>query len=168
MDHGKNEKFTDLWQAIPSSNLVAEIKERFGPPGWLDLKGRCTRLNERFWAELYKAEHEIIHERDEQRFYQYEPENGLWQRLTANAIKTAISDRVRSVGDQLCMPQLLAQDTEHNRRDIVSLLNGITEERDFFRNRPHAIHASNCMLVFENRTIVAKRFAPEFLSRNQL
>src|SRR5262249_16047373 len=63
---------------------------------------------------------------------------------------------------------LVELDTEHNRRNVISLLRGVVERRDFFRNRPHAIHAANCMLVFENRTIIEKPFAPEFLSRNQL
>jgi phage/plasmid-associated DNA primase len=155
-------------QAIPESNLVDQIEKRFGPPGWLDKNGKCTRLNERFWAELYKAEQKIIHERDEERFYQYELKNGLWQLRTANAIKAAISDRVRSVGDELDLPQLRAQDTEHNRRDIVSLLKGITEERDFFVERPEAIHACNCMILVEDGRIKTERFNPRFRSRNQL
>jgi putative DNA primase/helicase len=156
-------------EAIPeSSNLVEQIEKRFGPPGWLDKNGKCTRLNERFWAELHKAEHEIIHERDEERFYQYELKNGLWQLRTSNAIKAAISDRARSVGDELNLPQLRAQDTEHNRRDIVSLLKGITEERDFFVERPEAIHARNCMVLIEDGRIKTERFNPRFRSRNQL
>lgn len=59
-------------------------------------------------------------------------------------------------------------DTEQNRRDIVSLLRGVVEKTDFFVNRPHAIHAANCMLIFENGDIVRKPFGPEFRSRNQL
>ena len=144
------------------------IHKQFGSPGWLDKNGKCNQLNERFWAELYKAEYEIIYERDEGRFYQYEPENGLWQVRTANAIKAAVSDRLHSLEPGLHLSGLLAQDTEHNRRNIVSLLQGITEERDFFVERPQAVHARNCMILVQDGLIKTERFDPRFRSRNQL
>jgi phage/plasmid-associated DNA primase len=155
-------------QAIPSSNLVAEIEKRFGPPGWLDKKGSCTRLNERFWAELYRGEHEIVHDLDEERFYEYDPQTGLWQKRTANAIKAAISDRVRTLSIEEKLPTLVAQDTEHQRRDIASLLKGVAEEHEFFVERPLAIHARNCMIVVGAGQIKTERFHPRFRSRNQL
>jgi len=151
-----------------AKNVVAEIVQRFGPPGWLTTKGACKGLNERFFAELYKAEHEIIHERNEDRFYEYEPKNGLWQVCTANAIKAAISDRMRSLGAKLQLPGLEEQDTEHNRRNIVALLRGVTEQRDFFVERPQAIHAGNCMIVIQGGRIKTERFDSRFRSRNQL
>src|SRR5262249_39565770 len=45
---------------------------------------------------------------------------------------------------------------------------GLVEERDFFQDRPHAVHALNCMVCFEDRKVVVKPFAAEFRSRNQL
>jgi P4 family phage/plasmid primase-like protien len=147
--------------------IVADIARRFGPPGWFNKSGNCTRLNERFWAELYRAEQEIIHERDEERFYQYDPQTGLWQVRTANAIKAEISDRIRSLSLKYA-PGLLVQDTEHNRRNIVSLLRGVTEERDFFVERPLAIHAGNCMVVIEDGQTKVEEFDSRFRSRNQL
>ena len=144
------------------------ICRRFGQPAWLTKKGDCKGLNERFWAELYKAEHQIVHERDEERFYEYEPKNGLWQVCTANTIKTAISDRMRSLPPKLRPPGLLEQDTERNRRNIVALLRGIAEKRDFFVDRPPAIHAANCMVLIDHGRIKTERFDARFRSRNQL
>ena len=156
-------KITQFEQAISSGNLVNELIERFGPPGWFDKRGICTRLNERFFAELYRSEHEIVHEQAEERFYEYDPPSGIWKIRTANTIKAELSDRIRSVSEAL-----RTQDVEHVRRNITSLLRGVVEKKDFFRNRPHAIHAANCMLVFENQTVVRKDFASAFRSRNQL
>jgi P4 family phage/plasmid primase-like protien len=150
-----------------AEHVVADIARRFGPPGWFGKNGNCQRLNERFWAELFKAEQEIIHERDEERFYQYDPQSGLWQVRTANAIKAAISDRIRSLSLKYA-PGLLVQDTEHNRRNIVALLRGVSEERDFFVERPLAIHARNCMILIEDGQIKVEEFDSRFRSRNQL
>jgi phage/plasmid-associated DNA primase len=108
-----------------------------------------------------------VHEENEERFYLYVPTNGLWERTTVHSLKSKLSDRIRLAETQWRMP-LLILDTEHNRRNVIALLRGVVNQRDFFNNRPHAIHAANCMLVFENRSFVEKPFAPEFLSRNQL
>ena len=58
--------------------------------------------------------------------------------------------------------------TDHNRRGIVALLRGRVEKRDYFANRPWAIHCQNTMVVMENGIACAVPFSQKFRSRNQL
>jgi putative DNA primase/helicase len=143
--------------------LLKKLSKQFGPPAF---GKRLEKINERFFAELLKLENHLTHEANEEKFYLYAPKNGLWERTSVHTLKSKLSDRIRLAAAQWKIP--LALDTEHNRRNVIALLRGVVNERDYFSNRPHAIHAVNCMLVFENRSIVPKPFAPEFLSRNQL
>jgi putative DNA primase/helicase len=147
--------------------LLKKLSERWGPPGYSNQQGKITSINERFFAELLRAENRLVHEANEERFYLYAPKNGLWERTSVHNLKSKLSDRIRQAESQLGI-SLLILDTEHNRRNVISLLRGVVEQRDFFQNRPHAIHAQNCMVVFEDQSFVSKSFAPEFLSRNQL
>jgi phage/plasmid-associated DNA primase len=154
-------------ERIAGEDLLKKLSAEYGPPGYSNRQGKVTAINERFFAELLKAENHIIHEANEERFYLYFDKNGLWKFASIHSLKSKLSNRIREAEVQWRIP-LRTLDTEHNRRNVISLLRGIVEERDFFRNRPHAIHAANCMLVFENRTIIPRPFAWEFLSRNQL
>jgi phage/plasmid-associated DNA primase len=152
---------------LVSGDLLKRLTAKFKPPCRFNKSGEAVKFNERFFAELMKVENHIIHEANEERFYLYNPTTGLWERTNTHSLKSKLSDRIRQAEAEWRLP-LVTLDTEYNRRNTISLLRGIVEERDFFRNRPHATHAANCMLVFENRAIVEKPFAPKFLSRNQL
>jgi phage/plasmid-associated DNA primase len=152
---------------LVSENLFKKLFAQYGQPVHLTGKGKIVAINERFFAELLRAENYLVHEANQERFYLYNAENGLWERTSVHSLKSKLSDRIRQGEREWRLP-LAPLDTEHNRRNIIALLRGIVEQRGFFQNRPHAIHATNCMLVFENRSIVEKPFAPEFRSRNQL
>jgi putative DNA primase/helicase len=152
---------------LTEDDLFKKLSEEYGEPAYRNSRGRIIAINERFFAELLRAENYIVHEATEDRFYLYCAANGLWERATTHGLKSKLSNRIRQAEVQ-CRTRLRELDTEHNRRNIISLLRGIVERKDYFKNRPHAVHAANCMLVFEKQTFVRKPFAPEFLSRNQL
>jgi len=151
------------------TTLFEQLVGEFGMPAHLNEKGQPSKINERFFAELIARENEIVHDADDQKFYLYNPGNGRWERRSAHALKMLLSSRLRQAerewGDCAGISKL---DTEQHRRDVISLLCGVAEKADFFVDRPHAIHAANCMLVFEKGDVVRKNFAPEFRSRNQL
>jgi phage/plasmid-associated DNA primase len=149
--------------------LLEELISKFGVPAYCNKNGDPCKINERFWVELLATEKDIIHDRDEDRFYVYNPANGLWERQTLHALKGSLSDRMRRANREWkgCAG-IMPLDSEHNRRDIISLLRGVVERQDFFENRPPAIHAQNCMIVFERGQPKRTEFSPHFRSRNQL
>jgi putative DNA primase/helicase len=165
---GVNTKKADVGPET-GTTLFEQLSTEFGPPAHLDAKGQPSKINERFFAELIARENEIVHDADDQRFHLYNPKNGRWERTSAHALKKLLSSRIRQAEREWEACRGISKlDTEQNRRDIISLLRGVVEKTDFFVNRPHAIHAANCMLVFENGEVAQKPFGPEFRSRNQL
>jgi putative DNA primase/helicase len=167
-EQAKSKAHSDVEKGQQSA-LFQQLFTEFGPPAYRDAKDRLSRINERFFAELIARENEIVHDADDQKFYLYNPENGRWERRSVHAIKNQLSNRIRQAEREWEAYNGISQlDTEPNRRDIISLLRGVVEKTDYFVNRPHAIHAANCMLVFEDGDVVRKPFGPEFRSRNQL
>ena len=149
--------------------LFAELRNEFGQPIYFNKKGDPTQINEAFWAHLIARENQIIHEAEEERFYLYNPLNGCWERKSTHALKNILSARIRRAQAEWSnYPTLTRFDTEHNRRDVLSLLRGVVDKVDFFVSRPPAIHSGNYMLVFKNGSVIPQAFAPEFRSRNQL
>jgi P4 family phage/plasmid primase-like protien len=143
--------------------------DAFGPLMHRTEKGLPSRLNERLWSEFLAVEHIMIFERDEKQFYRYNSSNGLYESLTAQVLKVHLSDLIREADAKWggCHG-ITTLDTEKARSSIVELTRGVVEKRDFFVNRPWAIHCQNTMLVIEGGEIKAKPFSPYFRSRNQL
>jgi putative DNA primase/helicase len=148
---------------------VQQLIDTFGPPLHRNEKNSPSRLNERFWSEFLAAERIMIFERDENQFYLYNPSNGLYESLTAQVLKVHLSDSIREANANWGGCHRIATlDTEKARSSIVELTRGVVEERDFFVNRPWAIHCQNTMLVIEGGEVKAKPFSPYFRSRNRL
>jgi P4 family phage/plasmid primase-like protien len=148
---------------------VQQSVDAFGPPLYRNEKNSPSLLNERFWSEFLAHERIMIFERDERQFYLYNPINGLYESLTAQMLKVHLSDLFREADANWDRCHGIATlDTEKARSSIVELTRGVVEKRDFFVNRPWAIHCQNTMLVMEGGEIKPKPFSPYFRSRNQL
>jgi phage/plasmid-associated DNA primase len=153
----------------PGEETVRQLIDAFGPPLYRTERGLPSRLNERFWSEFLAAERIMIFERDENQFYLYNPANGLYESLTAQRLKVHLSDLLREANANWDGCHGITKlDTEKARSSVVELTRGVVEKRDFFVNRPWAIHCQNTMLIMEGGEITPKPFSPYFRSRNQL
>jgi hypothetical protein len=155
--------------SFSTQKKIQYLVDAFGLPLHRNQQDAPSRLNERFWAEFLAIEHILIFEHDERQFYLYHPPNGRFESLTAQVLKAHLSDLLREADLKWdgCYG-ITTLDTEKARSSIVELTRGIVEKRDFFVNRPWAIHCQNTMLVIEEGQIKPKPFSPHFRSRNQL
>lgn len=172
-DSGPNGEIAeaDLDPAIAANKwaLIQRLIDAFGPPLYRTEKGSPSRLNERFWSEYLANERIMLFERDEKRFYLYNPSNGLYETLTAQRLKLHLSDLLRKADATWDGCDGIASlDTEKARSPIIELTRGVVEERDFFVKRPWAIHCQNTMLLIKDGEIKTEPFSAEFRSRNQL
>ena len=120
---------------------VQQSVDAFGPPLYRNEKNSPSLLNERFWSEFLAHERIMIFERDERQFYLYNPINGRYESLTAQMLKVHLSDLFREADANWddCHG-IAALDTEKAKSSIVELTRGVVEKRDFFVNRPWAMH----------------------------
>src|SRR5262249_16999808 len=153
----------------PGEEIVRQLIDAFGPPLYRNENNGPSRLNERFWSEFLAVEQIMIFERDEKQFYVYNHANGLYESLTAQVLKVHLSDLIREANANWGGCHGITKlDTEKARSSVVELTRGVVEKRDFFVNRPWAIHCQNTMLVMEGGEIKPKPFSTNFRSRNQL
>lgn len=150
--------------AAPADDLVLKC----GEPYYRNNNGTLS-LNESYWAGLYAAEHVLLYEPDEKCFYQYNAVTGLYEELSADAIKQEISDRMLDASRAAQIPELERKRTATTLNNIVAHLRGMVEKRHAFSDRPTPfIHLANGILVFrEDQEADLVPFSPEFYSRNQ-
>ena len=144
------------------------VAERFGPSVHLNEKGFVSGLNERYWAGLYATENKVLHDPDEQSFYLYNEQRGLWQIVSQDSIREAISGRILERSRDERQPSLGKQITTAKLKGIVSALAGICERRGAFAEKRRIIHVKNGVVRFTpDGDVRFGGFDPEDYSRNQ-
>lgn len=150
---------------------IQELMVKFGPPAYENDRNRLSKLNEPFWSGLLAHDRIIIREVDEGQFYQYREDNGLFDIVTEERLRTDISDRIyqasQSWGDAWFPLQRFRNSAQIS--GVVEHLKGQMERRGFFDNpEQRTVHLKNCVLVFDSRgEFVIQKFSPDWRSRNQ-
>ena len=154
--------------AVADDGDTDPVVERFGPSVHLNEKGFVSGLNERYWAGLYATENKVLHDPDEQTFYLYNEARGLWQIVSQDSIREAISTRILERSRDESQPSLAKQITTAKLNGIVSALAGIVEKRGAFAEKRRIIHVKNGVVRFTpDGDVQFGGFDPEDYSRNQ-
>jgi Bifunctional DNA primase/polymerase, N-terminal. len=69
------------------------LRKLYGQPYYFNKEGDPSALNESFWAGLFAAENIILWEPIEREFYTYNPEAGIYEEESADAVKRRLSER---------------------------------------------------------------------------
>ena len=154
--------------AVADDGDTDPVVERFGPSVHLNEKGFVSGLNERYWAGLYATENKVLHDPDEQSFYLYNEARGLWQVVSQDSIREAISSRILERSRDERQPSLSKQITTAKLKGIVAALAGIVEKRGAFAEKRRIIHVKNGVVRFTpDGDVQFGGFDPDDFSRNQ-
>jgi len=148
------------------------VVEHFGMPAVFsaskDGEKFARAINEPYWGGLYNTEKIILFEPNEQTFFEYSPDTGLYSVVSRDFIMQQISFRIlEEARKNPSLSNLANLRNERNLNAVVTQLKGIAEHRDAFVNRPKAVHLANCMLVLDKGSFKTVAFSPEFRSRNR-
>lgn len=152
-----------------------ELEKQYGDAWSITEKGKLT-INQSFFAAAYAAKHRIFFSPEEQRFFRYVDDNGLWTEQTPDSIRWDFSADIKKIADDEKENRLINMRTTQLLNALVAQLRGAVEKwRAFERqksektNRARAlVHLQNGMLDLDEKPPVMRKFAPEFMSRNQL
>ena len=151
--------------------IFIKLREKYGDPYRTKISNKTEKIcgfNERFWAALLKEEILIVYEPDIKVFWKYDSKNGLFVRITSEAIRELAGERIFQAAKDENLPEIRKLVSVPQMDLIVKALVGISEQRDFFKNRPHAIHLANGMVFEDESKMVFKEgFSFSFRSRNQ-
>jgi len=158
------------WQneTLTTSNgqSLDELRALYGEPYYTDDNGNPRSLNESFWAGLFASENIILWEPTERAFYTYNPENGIYEEESVDAIKRRLSDRLLEAGRQTNCTWLEKQRSDSRLNSIAAQIRGIVERRGAFARRERRIHLANGIFRFDNGGELLP-FSPAFISRNR-
>src|SRR5947207_3121476 len=116
---------------------------------------------------MYALESEVLYEPEENGFYAYSPETGLYEVESADAIRHKISSRMLEAWRQANVFDLEKRRTATTLTNVVAHLRGISEKRGAFTGARRAIHLANGVIVFSGCNAELQPFSPEFRSRNR-
>jgi len=145
----------------------AKLRAQFGEPFYTNDKGALTGINEAYWAGLHAAENEMLFEPDEQVFYQYSAESGIYEIESADVVRKKISARMLEASRQSNTFDLQKRRTTTTLNSVAAHLRGIAERRGVFAEKRRFIHLANGVMLFNGGNIELRSFSPEFRSRNR-
>jgi P4 family phage/plasmid primase-like protien len=153
------------------SEAILAVIEREGQPGYRNMEGWLSKLNQPFWARLHSVEHTVIFERDEKVFYEYLLLSGLYVSISRAKIRTQISDRLLLASTEwgASWAGLSRFRGSDGIGGIIDHLQGQVEEEEFFSAEgKKLVHLANCVLVFDQTgNFTKEEFSPKHHSRNQ-
>jgi P4 family phage/plasmid primase-like protien len=149
------------WVRTPFDDLV----EAYGDPYYLNRSG--MRLNQSFWAGLYATEKKVVHEPNEKRFSQYNTEEGIYEAITEDSIRTWLSKRILEASREVGREQLATKRDSSDLSGVISHLRGTVEQRDVFKKNNTFVHLANGVVKFDGREASFFHSHPSFLSRNK-
>jgi phage/plasmid-associated DNA primase len=153
------------WKSQPLSINLEELIRCYGEPFYRDEEGIPSAINEVFWAGLHAMEHTLLWEPEERDFYTYNPQTGIYQEESSDAIKRQISERLLEASRQTKNLWLEKQRTDYRLNAITAHLRGLVEKRGAFSQPERRIHLANGVFRFENGGQLLS-FSPSFISRN--
>ena len=155
-------------EPMEAAGIEQELVNKYGEPYYLNDKCQVNGINERYWAGLYAAEHEVLYEPDEEKFYQYAELTGLWKNVTEASIQGGIAARILGLAKASGQVTMEKQITQQKLKSITGALMGIAERRGAFGNKGQFIHAANGIITFgDDGQVLFGPFSPEDYSRNQ-
>ena len=157
---------------MPEPELPAdpeqELTKRQGAAFTVSERGRVT-LNPMWIVGRYLAEHDVLFEPDEGRFYTYHADAGLWRPETVAALNVQIANDLKRFADGQeadVAEQIVNARTHKFLAGLTALLQGYAERREVFRRRPKVVHVANGMLHLDTEQPELRPFGTEYLSRN--
>ena len=162
----------DGWQ-LPWVGAAARaekeaLAKEFGQPFYTNKDGRVTGINERYWAALFSRENRVLYDPDEKTFYRYAEDTGLWESITPESIREAISARILEVSRESQQFSLEIQITQTKLKAVVAALMGIAEKRGVFLTKQRFIHVANGVIrLGDDGDVTFGGFSPEDYSRNR-
>lgn len=144
-----------------------QLSEKFGRP-WMETeKGRLI-LNPPFFAAKYNSEHVALYEAEEQSFYEYIEDRGLWAKQSIDAVKWQFVEDFGAMAKFCGAEQLNSIRTNAFIAAMADLLKGCIEKRGVFKPAAGVIHLKNGMIDLRRGKVRLSGFSEKFYSRNQV
>jgi P4 family phage/plasmid primase-like protien len=159
---------------LPWNDMVDQALIRiYGDPWVADNNGEPKQMIEPYWAGLFAYRHEVVYDKDEERFYLYDPRRGLWERATDQDVSYRGTQMLLEVSREAGHPVLQGPRFRGSAKlaAVGNHLKGIVGRRGIFEKKRGLIHLKNGMIDLTEAEDGALRLmphSPDYFSRNQI
>ena len=129
-------------------------------------KDNKLTFNEPAIAAKFAVENPVLFEADEQAFYEYDVESGLWKVRSDSIIRNQFSRSLKQAADDLGDPRILTVRTALRLNSLLSLLKGQVGVKGAFDVKTPRIHCLNGVLNLGVHPPTFSTFGAEPRSRN--
>jgi P4 family phage/plasmid primase-like protien len=143
------------------------VRSKYGEPFYASKSGSKS-VNQPYYVGRYAEENKVLFEIDEEEFYEYEEETGLWRRVDSTALRWSFSNQLLEIAEELNYIGLITKRTSGWLQSLVELLKGCVGKRDVFNPKPGIIHLRNGLLNILTEPISFTEFTALHYSRNQI
>ncbi|HEY0549876.1 MAG TPA: phage/plasmid primase, P4 family [Verrucomicrobiae bacterium] len=148
-------------------SLNDELTEKYGLP-YSESKNGKLKLNQMCFVGKFAMEHHVLFEGDEEQFYCYNDQNGLWELKSENWIKAEFARDLKLAADQYQRPGIALEATDGFTTALKNMLKGEIEKKAVFKKQRGLVHVKNGVLDLNEQPPVLHAFVPEDYSRNQI
>lgn len=167
-------KFEELcwpegWEPPRLKTPLERVTDEWGAPFVGCENG--LKINQRALAALFAAKNDLLFERDEGRFYAYQPDRGLWVVESPAKLKSRVLDMISELAraqDDDLREQLELKRTDQLGSSLVRLLQGDLEQVNVFGTPRRLVHVLNGVIELGADSLTLRDFCLEDYSRNQL
>jgi len=149
---------------VNMNEIFDEVCQKYGEPHFATKRNPVGSLNEPFWAALYRCEHDILFEPNENTFYEFGGD--IYRSLTTHLVLDRLSNRLRELAIENDYPFLNQLTGTRHLNGAISHLKGQTQKAEAFNNERGLIHVANGVLDVRNGGINLLKFSPKLISRN--
>jgi P4 family phage/plasmid primase-like protien len=171
-------KWPEGWPVPGADGRENELVQKYGEP-WTAAKGGApSRLNQRFFAALFVEKNRVLWDPSSSRFWEYEAKNGRWHLRTdeevtdraAHCTGEFVNEVAKNAGNEFSEAIRTGHVQNHSnfQRGLVSMLKGMSLERDRFKVRSGIVHTGNGVIDLTHRPYSFQEFNPDVYSRNQI
>jgi len=150
-------------QPMAPTDLVERLVRLYGEPWDMDDKGLVVRLNPDWWAGLIHAESHLLHDPEEERFYQWDELEGIYLPESKFRVALAISLRLLRASREISRPELNDFRSLRSRETIRTILRSISEVRDPFHHKRPILALNDGVVELLDGQIHFRRFDPKYL-----
>ena len=167
------ESITEAWEpnpgeGSPEESLLGELEETYGSPFVVGAKGVPLSVNQQFVAGYCARKLQLLFDPAHDRFYEYDPRTGIWQRQTDAAVVQRVGATLGPLLEGIGAGNLRPKCTQSILAAITMLLKGMTEKREAWPQHDSMIHVANGMLrLAESGTPRLMPFSEDYYSRNR-
>jgi phage/plasmid-associated DNA primase len=150
-------------EELAPTELTDRLTRLYGEPWDVDDKGLVVRINPYWWAGLIHSESFLIHDPEEERFFQWDEIDGIYLPESRFRVALTVASRLLRASRDIRRPELTDFRSLKTCETIRTILRSVSEVRDPFHHKKPILALNDGVVELVGGKVEFRRFDPKFL-----